>query len=87
MKEIKLTLFKNDFIKWENEMIIDNIPLTVKSLLTGEKIPSEKIDILLNELAFIKTDKTLKNTEALKEILIELSANVIPLFNKKQIMI
>jgi len=79
----KINTFKNDFIKWENEMIIDNIPLTVKSLLTGEKIPSEKIDILLNELAFIKTDKTLKNTEALKEILIELSANVIPLFNKK----
>ncbi|MBR9701832.1 N-6 DNA methylase [Candidatus Pacearchaeota archaeon] len=79
----KINSFKTDFIKWDNEMILNNIPLTIRSLLSEEKIPSEKIETLVNELSFIKTDKTLKNTDILKDILEELSSNVIPLFSKK----
>lgn len=79
----KINSFKSDFIRWDNDMIINTIPNTIKSLLTEEKIPSEKIETLLNELSFIKTDKTLKDSEILKEILKELSNNVIPLFDKR----
>jgi len=79
----KINSFKSDFIRWDNDMIINTIPNTIKSLLTEEKIPSEKIETLLNELSFIKTDKALKDSEILKEILKELSNNVIPLFDKR----
>jgi len=79
----KINSFKSDFIRWDNDMIINTIPNTIKSLLTEEKIPSEKIETLLNELSFIKTDKTLKDSEILKEILKELSNDVIPLFDKR----
>lgn len=75
--------FKNDFVRWDNELILNTIPNTIKSILSEESIPNEKIETLLNELSFIKTDKTLKDTNILKLILIELSNNVIPLFDKR----
>jgi len=79
----KLNSFKKDFIRWDNNMIINTIPITIKSLLTEEKIPSRKIDTLLNELSFIKTDKALNDSDILKDILKELTNNVIPLFDKR----
>ncbi len=79
--------FKNDFKEsyqnWNIKNIIRNIPTTINDILLNEDIFQSKIDILLNELSFIKTDKDLNDTEILKEILQELENNVIPLFNKK----
>jgi hypothetical protein len=37
---------------------------------------------LETELAFLKTDQTLNNSDILKQILKELEENVIPLFNE-----
>ncbi len=78
--------FKNDFkASYQNlsiKNIIRNIPTTINDILLNESIFQSKIDVFLNELAFIKTDKDLNDTEILKEILQELENNVIPLFNK-----
>jgi len=75
--------FKNSYINLSTKNIIRNIPTTVKDILLNENIDQPKIDVLLNELAFMNTDKDLNDTNVLKEILIELENNVIPLFNKQ----
>lgn len=77
------TDFKNSYQSWSTTTIIRNIPTTIEDILTGERIDSPKIQILINELSFIKTDNELKSTETLKSILKELENNVLPLFNKK----
>jgi len=73
--------FKNSYQNWQISTIIRNIPTTINDILLEEGILQNKIDILINELAFIKTDKDLNDTNILKEILTELENNVIPLFN------
>ena len=79
--------FYNNYQSYQPETIITNIPLTIKKVLTKEKVDKDKIDILENELSFLKTDKDLKgesgNAEILKDILKELEERVIPLFDKK----
>jgi type I restriction enzyme M protein len=76
-------VFKNSYHNYNTINIIRNIPTTINDILINEDINKSKIDILLNELAFIKTDKDLNDTDILKDILIELENNVIPLFNKQ----
>lgn len=75
--------FKDGYINWEAKTIITNIPNMITQILGDEGIPKDKIEVLTNELSFIKTDQDLNNTEILKEILKELDKNVIPLFSKK----
>jgi len=79
--------FKNDFKlsykNWSTTTIIRNIPTTISDILKDENIDTEKIQVLVNELSFIKTDNDLTKTYILKEILEELETNVIPLFNKR----
>lgn len=75
--------FKNSYQSWTIQTIIRNIPSTVEQILIAEGIDISKINVLLNELAFIKTDNDLNNSTILIEILQELENNVIPLFNKK----
>lgn len=75
--------FKKNYLNFSRINIIRNIPTTINDILINEGIPQLKIDVLLNELAFINTDQDLNNTDVLKEILIELDNNVIPLFNKQ----
>ena len=75
--------FKKSYSSWSVKNIIRNIPTTISDILTAEGIDNDKIDVLVNELAFIKTDSDLNSTDILKEILKELEENVIPLFNKK----
>ncbi|MCV6606724.1 MAG: N-6 DNA methylase [Campylobacterales bacterium] len=75
--------FKDNYLQWSVKNIIRNIPTTIEDILSNENIDINKINILQNELAFIKTDTDLNNTEILKEILTELEDNVIPLFNKQ----
>ena len=75
--------FKNSYLNLNIKNIIRNIPNTVNDILLNENIDQSKINVLLNELAFINTDKDLNDTDILKDILIELENNVIPLFNKQ----
>ncbi len=75
--------FKSNYSNWETRTIIRNIPTTIHDVLEREEISADKIGILENEIAFIKTDNDINNTEILKSILRELEDNVIPLFNKK----
>ena len=75
--------FKDGYIGWESKTIINNIPETITQILKDEGIPKDKIEVLTNELSFIKTDQDLNNTSILKEILEELDKNVIPLFSKE----
>ena len=75
--------FKYSYLNYDSQDIIINIPTTIKKILNSENISQDKINILTNELAFIKTDKDLNDTSVLKDILVELENNVIPLFKKK----
>jgi len=75
--------FKRSYSNWSKANIIRNIPTTILDILTNESIDVDKINILINELAFITTDNDLNSSDILKDILKELENNVIPLFNKK----
>lgn len=75
--------FKHSYSTWSTANVIRNIPTTIHDILSNEGIDNEKINVLVNELAFIKTDNDLTSSNILKEILKELEENVIPLFNKK----
>ena len=75
--------FKNEFIRWEPKTIARNIPIFLEDILKRESIPTEKIEILKNELAFIKTDSDILNSDILKSMLIELNSNILPIFKKK----
>jgi type I restriction enzyme M protein len=75
--------FKNSYSSWNSKTIIRNIPTTIEDILKSEKIDKSKIEVLTNELTFIKTDNDLNATDILKNILNELEDKVIPLFNKK----
>ncbi len=57
--------------------------MTIGDILESEKIDKSKIEVLTNELTFIKTDNDLNSTNILKDILRELEEKVIPLFDKK----
>ena len=75
--------FKNSYSSWNTQTIIRNIPTTISDILESEKIDKSKIEVLTNELTFIKTDTDLTSTDILKDILKELEERVIPLFDKK----
>ncbi|MBU4338863.1 SAM-dependent methyltransferase [Patescibacteria group bacterium] len=75
--------FKNSYSSWNAQTIIRNIPSTISDILESEKIDKNKIEVLTNELTFIKTDNDLNSTDILKNILKELEEKVIPLFDKK----
>lgn len=75
--------FKNGYNSWSPETIVDNIPKTVKKVLSSERLPEEKINVLLAELAFMEHDQDLNSQTILKDILNELSDAVIPLFERK----
>ena len=75
--------FKNNYSSWSVQTIIRNIPTTISDILESEKIDKSKIEVLTNELTFIKTDNDLNSTNILKDILKELEEKVIPLFDKK----
>ena len=75
--------FKNNYPSNQPKTIINSIPSTVTEILKNEGLDKSKIEVLINELSFIKTDMDLTTTDILKDILKELEHNVIPLFNKK----
>ena len=73
--------FKTDYVRWTTKNIIRSIPTTIQDVLSSESISFDKIEVLINELAFIKIDKHLSDSEILKDILDELTNSVIPLFD------
>lgn len=75
--------FKNSYSNWSTANIIRNIPTTIHDILLNEGIDESKINVLINEISFLKTDNDLNSSDILKDILQELESNVIPLFNKK----
>lgn len=75
--------FKKSYKSWETATIISNIPSTIENILIKEGIDKDKIEVLVNELSFLKTDNDLNSNKILKDILIELENKIIPLFNKK----
>ncbi len=75
--------FKNNYVSWSPQTIIHNIPTTVSEILESEKVDKSKIEVLINELSFIKTENDLTSTDILKNILTELENKVIPLFSRK----
>lgn len=75
--------FKQSYTTWSSRTIVNNVPSTVDQVLKKEKIDTDKINVLLNELAFLQTDTDLNSSGILKDILVELDNNVIPLFNKQ----
>lgn len=75
--------FKNGYNSWAPDMIVGNVAKTVKKILLSEKLPEDKINILLAELAFLEHDQDLNTEDILKDILNELNNTVIPLFRKK----
>lgn len=82
-KEGVVNDFRNSYQSWGIKTIVRNIPSTIEDILVSEGIDKEKIEVLNNELSFIKTDHDLNHSEILKDILDELTDSVIPLFNKK----
>ena len=75
--------FRNNYANFSPKTISDNIPLTVKSILSAEGVPKDKIELLIRELAPLWGDIDLSQTDILKNILNELRKKVIPLFNNK----
>jgi len=75
--------FKNSYSTWNAQTIIRNIPTTIEDILSSEGVDKNRIEILTNELTFIRTDNDLNSTDILKDILKELEERVIPLFEKK----
>ncbi|WP_323798518.1 N-6 DNA methylase [Parasphingorhabdus sp.] len=75
--------FKGNYLNLGTKNIIRSIPDTVQDVLEKEGIDLDKIAVLRNEMSFIKTDHDLNNTTVLRDILVELENNVIPLFNIK----
>ena len=77
--------YLNDFADYYQNYapstITTSILATVKQILKIEGVPTEKLEVLDTELAFLKTDQNLNGSEILKEILNELKTAVIPLFN------
>ena len=75
--------FRNNYTNFNPKTIADNIPPTVKLILSNEGVPQDKIEILIRELAPLWGDIDLTQTDILKDILNELRNNVIPLFKNK----
>lgn len=75
--------FRNNYANYSSKTISGNIPLTVESILSGEGVPKDKIELLMRELAPLWGDIDLSQTDILKNILNELRDKVIPLFSNK----
>ena len=76
--------FKDNFNSYEPKTIINNIPLTIETILKNEKIPQDKINVLKNQFSYaIKDDLDILEKDILKDILKELNDNVIPIFKTK----
>lgn len=70
--------FRNNYRRFnDGKTLVTNMLDTVERVLQSEDIPKDKIDVLLNELAFCRTDISLQRTSVLREILERLE-DIIP---------
>ena len=74
--------FRSSYSTSTPKNINRRIPTTIKDVLLNQGIPESKINVLTNELAFLKTDHDLNQTEVVRQILKELQDKVIPLFDR-----
>lgn len=74
--------FKDYYNGWSADTIVTNIPTTLQKILTSEDIPTDKIDLIKAELAFLAHDQDLNTSDILKDILNELKDFIIPLFKR-----
>ena len=74
--------FKNTYQSYTPQTLIGQIKNIVSHRLKEEGIDKSRVDIFINELHFIDTDRDLTTSNILQEILKELGSNVIPLFEK-----
>lgn len=74
--------FKECYNGWSADTIVTNIPTTLQKILTSEEIPTDKIELIKAELAFLVHDQDLNTSNILKDILNELRDFVIPLFKR-----
>ena len=74
--------FKNTYQSYTPQTLIGQIKNIVSHRLKEEGIDKSRVDIFINELHFIDTDRDLTTSGILQEILKELESNVIPLFEK-----
>ena len=62
--------FRNNYRRFnDGNTLVANMLATVQRVLESEQIPRDKIDVLLNELAFCRTDIALQRSSVLKDIL------------------
>ena len=73
--------FPDIYQNMNSETLANNVLPKAKTILENEGIPKEKLEVLETELAYLKTDVSLKTTDVLTQILDELQKSVIPLFN------
>lgn len=74
------TEFRNLYASYARaSTLFNNMTETIREVLKSEDIPSEKIDTLINELSFCKTDATIQETTTLADILDIVKQDVVPL--------
>ncbi len=73
--------FPEHYKTYSPDTLVSNLLTTAVKILKKEGVPAEKLDVLETELAFLRTDTVLNNSDILKQILDELQTSVIPLFN------
>lgn len=70
--------FRNSYRRYiDGNTLVVNMLATVQKVLKSENIPGDKVDVLLNELAFCRTDHVLQTSSILKDLLVKLE-DIIP---------
>ncbi|MDE2777798.1 MAG: N-6 DNA methylase [Chloroflexota bacterium] len=70
--------FRNNYRRFnDGNTLVANMLTTVQKVLESENIPRDKVDVLLNELAFCRTDHILQTSTLLKDLLKKLE-EIIP---------
>lgn len=70
--------FRNSYRRYnDGNTLIVNMLATVQRVLESESIPRDKVNVLLNELAFCRTDHVLQTSPLLKDLLVRLE-EIIP---------
>ncbi len=72
--------FKDTYTNMNGDTLVESIPIIIKFILVNQHIPESKINILLDELIFLKN---IDKKEILKTILNTLQNKIIPLFSHK----
>ncbi len=77
--------FRDEYQKYDPKTLMKHIKITIPEILgeDGEKLPTDKIDMIMREFETFSHEKSLLGSEVIKTILTELKNNVIPLFENR----